>query len=244
MARKSVPSKLQRATGSIFLRKAAKETTAVRRVALELANKSFGREAKKLDLILKFVLQKLPYTEALGKNGKIIWPRYFKTSQKTLVAKQLRNNNCVDRCNLLISLLTSSGVKAWTVRRMDRDWTNKSWRMHDFVEAVIDGKVHSINISHDRLSGELVSSVHQAYGHELYSAQATGEASYFLRGADSRHIGGVKGFIGMRNFSRRFADGKLFAVEKRKNERRIDLMVEQGIMPKAIGEQLKKSGFQ
>jgi len=111
--------------------------------------------------------------------------------------------------------------------------TSGSYRVHDFVESIIDGKVHTVyfgrNLDLDY------------YGINEGLAENLLGRGKVLRGIDSSHVGGINDLQTLKNFIKRVNGKGFFEREQIENAKRIDFMVSHGLIPKEIGEKLKKN---
>ena len=217
--------------GAEKLRRAARETPLVRKAAAEF----YGEEKKKAENIMRFVISRTlmaPRTEE--KKGAI------GTAHRMLAGKAGHEPSvCFDRCNLAIGLLNAAGIKSWLVREVALG-DNAKWEIHDYVEAAIGGKVHTLVFAHNPLEGRLYYWMEPKPAHEAIETRFG--VGTFFRGADSANIGGVKDMKGVVRLRNRLEDSAKFRAEREKNKRRVDLLVKEGIMPKEFAQRLKKEG--
>ena len=206
------------------LRKESKLTVGVR----EHAKKFQGNQKDRAIAISKEVLSHTLFTSEATMRKK------FHSAHRILTRKERYNDNvCIDRCNLALGLLNAAGIKSWLARQVvfEVKGTNASWRIHDFVEAVIDDKLHTISFGRSLDS--------DYYGLKEGPVERVIGGGTFLRGIDSSHVGGVKDLETLRRFIKRVNGKSFFQREKVENSKRIDLMVKEGLIPKEIRDKLK-----
>ena len=245
MPQRYVTRKALRPKGEIYLFRGAKQTPRVRAAAAQISARvgsGPGSEQRKICLATEMAMQKLPHTNIRTSSWRMKWPRFFKTSEATLAGKRIGNNTCIDRTNLIVAVLRAAGVSAWVCRRMQLDWRGKRYCMHDFVEAIADGKIVSVSILNNLAEGVLEPRMVHAPGHKAFASGDSASIEYFLRGADSMHIGGVKGAASMIRFSDKFSDSKQREAEVKKNQKRLEILVAQNVIPQEAAEEMKSQG--
>jgi len=99
---------------------------------------------------------------------------------------------------------------------------------------VIGGKVHTIAFGFNPVEGRLYRWIDPRPAHKALASPT----SVFLRGADSANIGGVKDMKGVLKLRNRLESSAKFALEQKKNKRRIALMAKEGLMPPSFAEEL------
>ncbi|MEK6958966.1 MAG: hypothetical protein AABW59_02870 [archaeon] len=223
------PIKKVRATSPEKYRRVARVTSLVKKKA----NTFYGAELMKAEGISKFVLDKTPVVPGWNtKKGPI------GTAHNVLQGRSGHTPAvCFDRCNLAIGLLNAAGIKSWLVREVSLG-SNATWELHDYVEAVVGGKVHTIVFGYNPAEGRLYRWIDPRPAHKALSSPT----SIFLRGADSANIGGVKDMRGVVKLRNRLENTAKFALEQKKNKRRIALMAKEGLMPKDFARELIGGG--
>ena len=218
---------VRRVSGRISrLRNGSKLTRAVR----AHSNNFVGNERERVTAIAKDVLSKtLLSPEATLR-------RKFRSADRILTKKEKFSGNiCIDRCNLAVALLNASGIKSWLARQIvvEQHGASFKWRVHDFVETVVGGKIHTVLFGRD-------------LGKDYFNIVAgpanknvKGLGSYFFRGVDSNHIGGVKDNISLKKLMERVDKKGFFDEEVNVDKKRIDLMVREKLIPKEVAAQLK-----
>ncbi len=207
------------------LRQESKATSKVRDVAKRFS----GNEREKAEQIAKRVISHTLFT------SESTLRKRFHSANRILTRKKAYNDNvCIDRCNLAIGLLNAAGIKSWLARQVvfEMHGVSSGLRVHDFVESIIDGKIHTVyfgrNLDLDY------------YGiHAGPAEEFLGEGT-ILRGIDSSHVGGIKDLQTLKSFTEKANRKDFFGIEKVENAKRIDFMVEHGLIPEEIGKQLKK----
>ena len=212
-------SKLER------LRQESKATSKVR----DVAKRFRGTEIEKAEQIAKRVISHTLFTPESTLRKR------FHSANRILTRKRAFNDNvCIDRCNLTIGLLNAAGIKSWLARQVvfEIHGTSGSWKIHDFVESIIGGKIYTIyfgrNLDLDY------------YGLKKGPAEELLGNGTILRGIDSSHVGGIKDLQTLKSFIQKVNRKGFFEREKKINEKRIEFMIAHGLIPKEIGAKLKK----
>ncbi len=210
------------------LERARQESKATSKVR-DVAKRFSGTQREKAEQVAKRVISHTLFTPESTLRKR------FHTAHRILTRKKAYNDNvCIDRCNLAIGLLNAAGIKSWLARQVvfEIQGTSGGLRVHDFVESIIDGKVHTVyfgrNLDLDY------------YGIKEGPAEEFLGEGTILRGVDSSHVGGIKDLQTLKSFTQKANRKGFFEREKIENAKRIDFMVEHDLIPKEIGEQLKK----
>ena len=194
------------------------------------AAKAFsGPDEKKVGQAAALVIDRIPHDFRIEKEPKRIFRRTAEQAMKRRVP--IGYLHCAERCNLAIALLNAAGMKAWLAREIDIDTLRRQVYFHDFVETMINGKVHTLLF---HVSGPVIDSYDLREGP---ANKAFPEKKfYMLRGADSKQIGGIGNWKEFRRYAARFKNNP--QVELEKDRRRVALMIREGIIPKEAAGQL------
>ena len=189
----------------------------------EAAKKFTGTPNEKVHQVALFVIRQIPLEKVAESERKVVKKTVFnrnaeKSLRKIEPASEL---HCAARSNLTIALLNAMGQKAWLVREINfsKGFNNASF--HDYVETLIDGKLHSLVFGKN--------SFFFLPGTPKLVKRAGVENALYLRGADTRQIGGVKNWEDYEKFIKKFR--RHMPNEIKKNQQRMDLMVREEIMP-------------
>ena len=201
----------------------------------ETAKRFKGPPLKKAEQIGEFVLERIPTQIGMGFERKRIFRASADSSLRNKRAIELMY--CAERSNLAISLLNAAGVKAWLARGLifEENVAGKKWYFHDTVEFSVGGKVYSLDflddISHKgNVAPVLRKGPVEEHPHRL-------DAVVFLRGADSRQLR-ARNWADYNKFSKRFIKNPYR--ELRNDLRRIELLGNNGIIPKKTAEALRE----
>ncbi len=114
----------------------------------------------------------------------------------------------------------------------------KKWEVHDYVETVVKGEVHTL-VFH---SLENVLDSYAVFDGPferipVVKSNAKKYKTLHFRGADSQQIGGVSHWKQFEQFTSRLRENP--AKELEKNKRRVQLMIKEGIIPKEVDYQIQ-----
>ena len=194
-----------------------------------------GNHLKKAGQIGEFVLKKIPTQVGLGFERK----RIFRTSADS----SLRNKRaielmyCAERSNLAIALLNAAGVKAWLARGLifEKNVTGEKWYFHDTVEFSVGKKVYSLNFLDDiDHVGNVAPKIRVG---PVEDHPHRSDVIVFLRGADSHQLK-ARTWSDYNKFSKRFIENPY--KEMRNDLRRIELLGNNGIIPKKTADALRE----
>jgi hypothetical protein len=134
--------------------------------------------------------------------------------------------HCAERCDLALALLNAAGIKSWLARVLIIDHKSKKCEFHDYVEFTANkGGVCTLAFTNHK--GTNMNYV-MIDGPVELSMSAVGKL--VLRAIDSKQIGGTGNWEEYKRFERRLLDRGLQR-EMKKNERRIELLQTEGLMP-------------
>jgi hypothetical protein len=229
--------------------KAAKMSRLSSKIADKVLNQRIGlkrREGKanKVSKIAEYILRVIPfdplkYGMSISKGEKRFERSISRTAKKSILTPEsIGRLHCVERCNTALGLLRKAGVKCWLARQVYYDFGLKKYRIHDYIEFFNEGKVHTLAF------GISVESQEDYYA--IYNFKANNilvDSGLFgmpavvrvFRGIDSSQIGGVTNYEKLKKFLRQPFQFKNDLVEKR----RLDLLVESGVMPKEALKQVQ-----
>ncbi|VVB75083.1 Uncharacterised protein [uncultured archaeon] len=196
-----------------------------------------GENAKqKVEQVADLVLKKIPIDWRIGVDKM----RLFKRSaeQAAMGKKHIGCLHCSERCNLAIGLLNSLKVPAWLAREIYFNQDKKKWEVHDYVETVVKGEVHTL-VFHS-LQNVLDSyAVFEGPFEDVavVKAHAAKYKAFHFRGADSQQIGGVSHWKQFEQFTSRLRENPTKEIEK--NKRRVQLMIKEGIIPEEVDYQIQ-----
>jgi hypothetical protein len=198
--------------------------------------KSFkGPPLKKVEQIGEFVLKKIPTQVGLGFERKRIFRASADSSLRNKRAIELMY--CAERSNLAISLLNASGVKAWLARGLifEKNVAGEKWYFHDTVEFSVKGKVYSLDFLDDiNHVGNVAPFIREG---PVEEHPHRNDVVVFLRGADSHQLR-ARNWADYNKFSKRFIENPYR--ELRNDLRRIELLGNNGIIPKGTADALRK----
>jgi hypothetical protein len=189
------------------------------------ASRKMGRgpplaKAKK---VAELVLERIPSDSSIRGAEK---KRMFRRSahQALLYKKPIGAMHCAERCNLAIGLLNASGVKSWLARVVQLDRGKKQWHFHDFVEFASGEKIYTITF-------ETTSASKGGYIILPQSVEENfrGSNPIVFRAADSKQIGGVDNWATYREYTAKLTKNLVKEIDK--NQRRINLLVRNGLIP-------------
>ncbi len=190
----------------------------------------------KVEQIADLVLKKIPIDWRIGVDKK----RLFKRSaeQAAMGRKHIGCLHCSERCNLAIGLLNSLKVPSWLAREVFYNAERKKWEVHDYVETVVKGEVHTL-VFH---SLENVLDSYAVFDGPferipVVKSNAKKYKTLHFRGADSQQIGGVSHWKQFEQFTSRLRENP--AKELEKNKRRVQLMIKEGIIPEEVDYQIQ-----
>ncbi len=129
---------------------------------------------------------------------------------------------CIEKTNMTLALLRSVGINAWLARAVIYTGPTpikSKWGLHDVVEYAANGRINQISFNAEGYFHEVRKRTEQSFPNRLV-----------LRGADSQQIGGVASKTEYTRFTRRLSGGLL--KELQRNNNRIKLLVEKGIIPR------------
>jgi len=202
----------------------------------KLANTVAGNEKQKIEQVANIVLQRIPIDWKIGVDKL----RLFKRSAEAAAEKKKSIGclHCTERCHLAIAMLNSSKVPAWLGREVFYNTDRKKWEVHDYVETIIKGDIHTLvfhslqNVldSYAIFDGPF-EQIPPLREHKKY------HPAYF-RGIDSQQIGGVSHWQQFEKFTKRLSDSPQKEIER--NRRRIELMVKEGIIPDEVEWQIQR----
>jgi hypothetical protein len=159
----------------------------------------------------------------------------YRTAHNTLSRhKKLNDNICIDRCNLAIGLFNAAGIRSWVARQVifEIRGTSGKFMLHDFVEAVIDGKIHTIyfgrNLDKDYFDIK-----------KGPANKVVGEGKYY-RGVDSSHLGGIRDVASFKTYVAKMNRKDFFEKENLENKKRLEFMIKEGLIPEEIANQLSE----
>ena len=201
----------------------------------EVAQKFKGPSLKKAEQIGEFVLKRIPTQIGMGFERKRIFRASADSALRNKRAIELMY--CAERSNLAIALLNASGVKSWLARGLifEKNISGEKWYFHDTVEFSVKGKVYSLDFLDDINHVGNVAPKIRAGPVEEHPHR--NDVVVFLRGADSRQLR-ARNWADYNKFSKRFIENPYR--ELRNDLRRIDLLGNNGIIPKATADVLRE----
>jgi hypothetical protein len=194
-----------------------------------------GPPLTKAQQIGEFVLKKIPTQIGLGFERKRIFRVSADSSLRNKRAIELMY--CAERSNLAIALLNGAGIKSWLARGLifEKNIAGEKWYFHDTVEFSIKGKIYSLDFLDDVNHTEYVTPKIRVGPVEDHPHR--NDVVVFLRGADSKQLR-VRNWTEYNNFSTRFLKNPFR--ELRNDLRRIDLLGNNGIIPKNTANALRE----
>jgi len=214
---------------------------------IEAAKMFSGSDKKKVMEAATLALVKLPQDFSLGLEKERVFKRNAEQATKSRLP--IGRLSCAERCNLAIALLNAAGIKAWLARGISIGTLGKELHFHDFVETMIDGKVHTLLFRSTKpmvLRGKVQKPLFSNTGSTLdsYDIRFGSVNKLFperglliLRGADSKQIGGVGKWRELERFVKKLKKNP--TAEKEKDKRRLALMLSEGIIPNEAMEQIR-----
>lgn len=216
-----------------------KRTCRITPVISTAASSFTGSPSTKAQKIAFTVLQKLPVSELIkGVEKKRLFRR---TAENAFVNKKVIGPmHCAERCNLAISLLNASGVKAWLARVLvpSKGLGETKWMFHDVVEFAEDGVVKTLVFDNLRLP----QGVSEKYNFNILQGPIEDlfkfKSPLVFRAIDSKQIGGVGDWNEYKKYSAKLSSFSGLIKENEKNRRRINLLIKEGLIPKEIEGQI------
>lgn len=210
-----------------------KRTTRITPAISNVARFFEGTPQRRVEQVALSVLLRIPFDESIKGIEK---KRVFRRNADTALFKKKAIGciHCAERCNLAIALLNASGVKAWLARVLvipeKKVMIKTNWQFHDFVEFEQEGRVKLLVFDNTSSAAR--------YNYAIFSGTVDSAfkriPSIVFRGADSKQIGGVGNWHEYEKYSKRLDDPKVLFVEINKNKNRVDLLLDEGIIPTSV----------
>ncbi len=228
--------------------KAAKMSRLSSKVADRVLHQKIGirRGEEKLEKISKIaahILRIIPFDEQ--KYGRsVAYGERFEQSISRKASKSLKNPkaigrlHCVERCNTALGLLRKAGIKAWLARQVYYDFSQKEYRIHDYVEFFHEGKVHTLAFGINFDTRKDYFAIYNFTAENILADSGLfGMPAMVkvLRGIDSSQIGGATDY----NKLKRFLRNPFTVKESMAEMKRLNLLVSSGVIPKQALEQIK-----
>ncbi len=196
-----------------------------------------GTKAERAEQVAALIIRKIPFE---GANATTHKKTIFRKSAEQSLEPLNRAGalHCSERSNAAIALLNAAGINAWLVReikyytREDLSDKRKEWYFHDFVEMEIGGRLKTLMF-------HTAQPVIDSYIIEDGPADRIfrGDHSYAMRAADSKQIGGIANWAEFKKYAKSFTKNMQQQIEK--NERRTELLIKEGIIPKTLAQRVK-----
>lgn len=209
-------------------RRTARSAPAIAKRAESIKGPALSRATK----VANIVLERIPIDWGLCSGKKRLFRR--NAASAILKKKPIGFLHCAERCNLALSLLNASGVKSWLAREMilvTDEAGKQKWHFHDYVEFFANDEVHTL-VFH---ALKPVIDTYAIFDGPMEKIRGN-KNSYIFRGADSQQIGGVASWREYEAFGRKMRQNPKNEVAK--NERRMELLVAEGLIPSEAYNQI------